>query len=144
MATIRHSAIIAASPDDVWAFLAHGPNWARWEPDILHVLSFEDELQVGGALRVRLKPGRMKATIRFLEVEPRMRLACRTTVSAGMMTADAVFELRPGPAAADTDFSYSLRMNGPVGAVLQAVNPDKVDRQLRTGLANIIAMTSGK
>ena len=110
----------------------------------MQVLSADSTVETGGGWRVRLKPGRMKATIRFLEIDAPRRLVCRTTVSAGMMTADAAFELEPSGSGEETALSYRLQMGGPVGIVLQAINPNKVDKQLKTGLANIVALAGAQ
>ena len=142
MAVVQRTTTVSAAPAAVWAFLAQGDNWARWEPDIIAVLANNGGLVDGGTLRVRLKPGRMKATIAFSEVDAPRRLVARTTVANGMMTARAVFELTATDGGAATDVSYTLGMGGPVGVVLQALMPNKVAKEAQVSLDNLAQLVS--
>ena len=136
MSAVHRTTTIRAAPEALWAFLAEGDNWARWEPDIVEVLSSDGGLSEGGTLRVRLKP-RFTATITFTEVAPTRRLVCNTTVANGMMTARAVLELAGVEGNAATNVSYTLSMGGPVGWVIRTLTPGKVIKEAETGLDNL-------
>ena len=134
---VQQKVTVRVAPETVWAFLADGNNWSRWEPDIIEVLALNEGVQLGGSIRVRLKPGRMKATIRFTEVDAPRRLACKTTVANGMMTAHAVFDLTPIDGGTATEVAYTLGMGGPVGVTLQAFNPSKTAKEAGVSLENL-------
>ena len=142
MSAVQRKAIVPTAPSAIWAFLADGDNWSQWEPDIVKVLSHGEGLVDGGAMRVRLKPGRMKATVTFSEVDAPRRFVCQTSVANGMMTARAVFELTPVDDGAATEVSYTLDMGGPVGVVLRTVNPNKIAKEAQVSLNNLVRLTT--
>ena len=95
-------------------------------------------------MRVRLKPGRMPATVVFRDVIAPRRLACETTVANGMMTAAAVFELVPKDNGVATEVSYTLDMGGPVGFLLRSFAPNKLAKQAKVSLDNLTQAIQAK
>jgi uncharacterized protein YndB with AHSA1/START domain len=133
-----HTIDLRAEPADVWAFVSDLASTPRWRTTVEHVEA-PPTLAVGTRMpaTTRLFGKRWRWTIEVTAVEPRHRLAYRTT---GLATIDVEYLLDADPdGAGGTRFTF----RGSSPSRLSALARPTLDREARHALENLRATLDG-
>lgn len=138
MKLIHRHAVLGAAPEEVWAYLAHGPNWVEWDPDLTEVYASDRVMEEGGTLDSQLGP--LRGEIHFRDVQLHEHVVWEISVLGGLVQARGIFDLAPTDGG--TAFDYRFGMGGWLGGLMARFNPGAIVKGTEDGLANLVARFS--
>lgn len=107
---------IAASPERVWAVLADGEAYSKWNPEIVGVRG-QFALNARIVAQVRLGDGAVRSVPqRVVEFQPPHRMAWLGGLPFGLFVGRRTFTVTPS--ANGTEFRMHLRMSGPLSSMI--------------------------
>jgi carbon monoxide dehydrogenase subunit G len=145
MRRVERSARIAATPAEVYAFLAEPANLPRWQAGIVAAeRTSPPPTVVGSTARVvlELMGQQVSAEITVREAEPERRLALASSVSGiGVV---ATLELAPHDGGTEITLASEVRAENIFMAPLERMVTDAAERDLDASLARLEAALAEK
>jgi carbon monoxide dehydrogenase subunit G len=145
MRRVQRSARIAATPAEVYAFLADPANLPRWQAGIVAAeRTSPPPTAVGSTARVvlELMGQQVSAEITVREAEPERRLALASSVSG--MGVVATLELAPHDGGTEITLASEVRAENIFMAPLERMVTDAAERDLDASLARLEAALAEK
>jgi carbon monoxide dehydrogenase subunit G len=145
MRRVERSARIAATPAEVYAFLAEPANLPRWQAGIVAAeRTSPPPTVVGSTARVvlELMGQQVSAEITVREAEPERRLALASSVSG--MGVVATLELAPHDGGTEITLASEVRAENIFMAPLERMVTDAAERDLDASLARLEAALAEK
>ena len=144
MRRVQRTARIAATPAEVYAFLAEPANLPRWQAGIVAAeRTSPAPTVVGSTARVvlELMGQQVGAEIRVREAEPGRRLTLASSVSG--MGVVASLDLAPSDGGTEITLASEVRAENVFMAPLERLVTDAAERDLDTSLARLEAALTG-
>ena len=141
MRRVQASAVIAASPGEVFDFLADPANLPRWQTGIVSAeRTSPDPVRVGSTARVvrELAGQRMAVDLAISEYEAGRRLVLESAVSG--IGVEATLDLTPRRGATDLRFEMTIRAQNVFMAPIEGMVAGAAEHDLADSLQRLQAV----
>ncbi|MEO0603817.1 MAG: SRPBCC family protein [Myxococcota bacterium] len=138
---VERTAIVAASPEEVWAYFADIPKWTEWDHDFGELVENRGGLTENGGFVVTANVG-LTLHVRFEEVEAHRRFVWPVSALGGLFVVRGEFVLTPTDDG-QTELFYRFGPRSMITRLIDRLGRQQTIEGTERGLANIVSHFEG-
>jgi hypothetical protein len=145
MAPYVRESLVKATPATIWKTCFTPMKWESWDPDVEALEDVSGDCVNGTTFIFIMKEGSMKKIpVSLSDVKEKESVRFSGVVLGGMMKFDGLIEITTAKDDANaSNVKYSFDMFGPLGSMVNWLNPAPVTEGVEKGLENIKKLSEG-